>query len=40
VLTQYSPGEPPAALLARADETLTHAKLGGYNRMVVALPTA
>jgi len=40
VLTQYSPGEPPAALLQRADETLTHAKLGGYNRMVVALPTA
>ena len=40
VLTQYSLGEPPAALLARADETLTHAKLGGYNRMVVALPTA
>lgn len=40
VLTQYSPGEPPAALLARADETLTHAKLGGYNRMVIALPTA
>lgn len=40
VLTQYSPGEPPAALLARADETLTHAKQGGYNRMVVALPTA
>lgn len=40
VLTQYSPGEPPAALLQRADETLTHAKQGGYNRMVVALPTA
>jgi diguanylate cyclase len=40
VLTQYSPGEPPAALLARADETLTHAKQSGYNRMVVALPTA
>ncbi|MCR4333092.1 MAG: diguanylate cyclase [Sulfuricaulis sp.] len=40
VLTQYSPGEPPAALLARADETLIHAKLGGYNRMVVARPTA
>jgi diguanylate cyclase (GGDEF)-like protein len=40
VLTQYSPGEPPSALLQRADETLTHAKLGGYNRMVVALPTA
>ncbi len=40
VLTQYSPGEPPAALLARADETLTQAKLGGANRLVVALPTA
>jgi diguanylate cyclase len=40
VLTQYSPGEPPAAMLQRADETLTHAKQGGTNRMVVALPTA
>ena len=40
VLTQYSPGEPPAALLKRADETLSQAKLGGANRMVVALPTA
>lgn len=40
VLTQYSPGEPPAALLKRADETLSQAKLGGSNRMVVALPTA
>jgi len=40
VLTQYSPGEPVAALLQRADETLNQAKLGGYNRMVVALPTA
>lgn len=40
VLTQYSPGEPPATLLARADETLTQAKLGGTNRLVVALPTA
>lgn len=40
VLTQYSPGEPAAALLQRADETLSQAKLGGFNRMVVALPTA
>ncbi|MHB8536189.1 MAG: GGDEF domain-containing protein [Sulfuricaulis sp.] len=40
VLTQYSPGEPVAALLQRADETLSQAKLGGVNRMVVALPTA
>lgn len=40
VLTQYSPGEPAAALLQRADETLSQARLTGYNRMVVALPTA
>lgn len=40
VLTQYAPGEPAAALLQRADETLSQARLGGYNRMVVALPTA
>lgn len=39
VLTQYSPGEPAAALLKRADETLAQAKLAGFNRMVVALPT-
>lgn len=38
VLTQYSPGEPAAALLKRADETLAQAKLAGFNRMVVALP--
>jgi diguanylate cyclase (GGDEF)-like protein len=40
VLTQYSPGEPVATLLQRADETLSQARLAGYNRMVVALPTA
>ncbi|MHB1060055.1 MAG: GGDEF domain-containing protein, partial [Rhodanobacter sp.] len=40
VLTQYSPGEPATTLLQRADETLSQARLGGYNRMVVALPTA
>lgn len=40
VLTQYSPGETAAALLKRADETLSQAKLGGYNRLVVALPTS
>lgn len=40
VLTQYSPGEPPAALLKRADDTLSQAKLTGFNRLVVALPTA
>ncbi len=40
VLTQYSSGEPVAALLRRADETLSQAKLGGHNRMVVALPTS
>jgi diguanylate cyclase (GGDEF)-like protein len=39
VLTQYSPGEPPAALLKRADDTLSQAKLTGHNRLVVALPT-
>lgn len=38
VLTQYSPGEPPAALLKRADDTLNQAKLTGFNRLVVALP--
>jgi len=38
VLTQYSPGEPAAALLKRADDTLAQAKLAGFNRMVVALP--
>lgn len=40
VLTQYSPGEPASALLDRADQTLSQARLTGYNRMVVALPTA
>ncbi|MEK7207175.1 MAG: GGDEF domain-containing protein [Pseudomonadota bacterium] len=40
VLTQYSPGEPPAALLKRADDTLSQAKLTGFNRLVVALPTS
>ncbi len=40
VLTQYAPGEPTAALLKRADETLSQAKLTGFNRLVVALPTA
>jgi diguanylate cyclase (GGDEF)-like protein len=39
VLTQYSPGEPATTLLQRADQTLSQAKLAGYNRMVVALPT-
>ena len=40
VLTQYSPGEPATALLLRADQTLSQAKIAGYNRMVVALPTS
>jgi len=40
VLTQYSPGEPATALLQRADQTLSQAKIAGYNKMVVALPTA
>jgi diguanylate cyclase (GGDEF)-like protein len=40
VLTQYSPGEPASTLLERADQTLSQARLAGYNRMVVALPTA
>jgi len=40
VLTQYAPDEPASTLLQRADQTLSQAKLAGYNRMVVALPTA
>ena len=40
VLTQYAAGEPAATLLKRADETLIQAKEGGFNRMVVALPTS
>ncbi|MCR4346276.1 MAG: diguanylate cyclase [Sulfuricaulis sp.] len=40
VLTQYSPGEPATMLLLRADQTLSQAKIGGYNRMVVALPAS
>lgn len=40
VLTQYSPGEPATTLLLRADQTLSQAKIAGYNRMVVALPTS
>ena len=40
VLTQYSPGELASSLLQRADQTLSQAKLAGYNRIVVALPTA
>ncbi|MDO8703496.1 MAG: GGDEF domain-containing protein [Sulfuricaulis sp.] len=40
VLTQYAAGEPAASLLKRADDTLIQAKEGGFNRMVVALPTS
>jgi len=40
VLTQYSPGELASTLLQRADQTLTQARLSGYNRMVVALPSS
>ena len=40
VLTQHAAGEPAASLLKRADETLIQAKEGGFNRMVVALPTS
>ena len=38
VLTLYSPGEKPSTILRRASEALDHAKLRGYNQMVVALP--
>lgn len=39
VLTLYSHGEAPAALLQRADEALSHAKQRGRAQTVVALPT-
>jgi diguanylate cyclase (GGDEF)-like protein len=39
VLTVYAHGEPPAALLKRADEALSHAKQRGRGQAVVALPT-
>jgi diguanylate cyclase (GGDEF)-like protein len=38
VLTVYSHGEPPATLLQRADDALTHAKRRGRGQAVVALP--
>lgn len=38
VLTLYAPGEKPSTILKRASEALDHAKLRGYNQMVVALP--
>jgi len=38
VLTVYAHGEPPAALLKRADEALSHAKQRGRGQAVVALP--
>lgn len=37
VLTLYSPGEKPSAILKRASEALDHAKARGYNQMIVAL---
>ena len=37
VVTLYSHGEPPDALLKRADEALSHAKLRGRAQSVVAL---
>jgi diguanylate cyclase (GGDEF)-like protein len=40
VLTLYAHGEPPAALLKRADEALSHAKQRGRGQAVVALPPA
>jgi len=40
VLTLYSHGEAPAALLKRADEALSHAKRRGPAQAVVALPSA
>jgi diguanylate cyclase len=38
VLTMYSHGEPPATLLKRADEALSHAKQRGPAQAVIALP--
>jgi len=40
VLTLYSPGEQPVALLRRAGDALLQAKRQGANRQVVALPSA
>lgn len=40
VLTLYAHGEPPAALLQRADAALAHAKQRGRAQAVVALPPA
>jgi diguanylate cyclase (GGDEF)-like protein len=40
VLTLYSHGEAPAALLKRADEALSHAKQRGPAQTIVALPPA
>lgn len=40
VLTLYAHGEPPAALLQRADAALVHAKQRGRAQAVVALPPA
>lgn len=40
VLTLYTHGEAPAALLKRADEALSHAKQRGPAQAVVALPPA
>jgi len=40
VLTLYSPGEQPVALLRRAGDALMQAKRQGTNRQVVALPSA
>jgi diguanylate cyclase len=40
VLTLYAHGEPPAALLQRADEALLHAKQRGRAQAVIALPPA
>ncbi|MCK7580822.1 MAG: GGDEF domain-containing protein [Chromatiales bacterium] len=40
VLTLYAHGEPPAALLQRADAALAHAKQRGHAQAMVALPPA
>lgn len=40
VLTLYAHGEPPAALLQRADAALVHARQSGRAQAVVALPPA
>ncbi len=40
VLTLYSPGEPPATLLRRANDALVHAKDDGPDRKTVSFPVS